>query len=169
MRDRSGVRRFVGEGLQKLVALADSSPENSVHQAAGARGTPRPAALHPSFRQLDRAVNRSVIGAFGEEDLEEPQPQGRHHRSVQPAGPAARKLARQMIARPPPLHGPVSEALGLSALAPLQGVPPGRGRKRPVGPRVVLEHPPQDLEGSPARRRRRRAQEANRGEGLPRR
>ena len=169
MGDRGCGRGLVCQRSQELLALARGAAEHSIHQA-GRTGRPLwAAALHPALRELDRAVDRRVVRAFREQKLEQTQAKRGGDRRVEAPGRPSGEHGDELIRRAAPLHRPERELLGLGPLAPFERVALGGGRKRAVGPRVVLEHPPQYLESGAARRSRREAQCSRRGDGLPRR
>ena len=104
--------------------------------------------------QLDRLVDGGVVGgAVGEEQLVEPEAQGGEDRRVEQAGGAAGEALDRSVARPPPLHGAVGEALGLGPLAAVEAEALGAGAEGALGVGVLLEGLADRREGERARRR----------------
>ena len=102
--------------------------------------------------ELDRLVHRRVAGNAAEEaELIGAEPQGGENGRIELAHrPLAERLDR-MVERALPLHGAAGELPRQRAVALVEAL---RGSsERAVGVGALLEHAPEHLVGSPARRR----------------
>jgi hypothetical protein len=148
MRHRRRGRVSVSEAAEDLLALARGTPQDGVDE------TGAPAAAARALGEAHCLVHGGMVGiAAGEEQLVDAEAKRREERIVQLARRTAAELRDQVVGRPPALHRAVREGLRLGALAALEPSTLGRGAKRPVRPRPVLEDPPQGLVRDAARRR----------------
>ena len=149
MGDRRGGWIVVAEIAEQLVPLAHGAAQHGVDQTRAAT------AAAAALRQRDGLIDGRVIGAAaGEEELVEAEAERRPKRRVDALDRAAGEERDEVVGGPAPLHGAVGERLRLRSLATLEPEPAGGRTQGPVGPRVLLEDPPQRLERRPPRRSR---------------
>ena len=119
--------------------------------AAAARRLPASLPRDARLRQLDGLVDGGVVGRrAGLEQLEEAESKRGQHRRVQAVGGPAGEQLDQMVGRAAALDRAVGEPLRLGSLPGVEAVPLGGGRECAVRPRVVLEHPAENLVGGAA-------------------
>ena len=155
-RDGGAERRRVVEAAEQRLALGRGAAKDRVHEAGGGPRLRRRAAVatHPRLRELDRLIDGGVVrGRVREADLEQAEPQRGECPGVDRAGAAAGQPGEQGVARPAPLDGAVGEPPALRELAAAELVARSGRAERAVGPRVVLERPPDHLVRGPPRRR----------------
>ena len=143
--ERRLLRRALGERGAQLARAVREAPQDRVRE--------RHRPLQPRAPdELDRLVDRGVAwDAVHERELVRAETErGQDGRVDLPHGALADRLDR-VVERPLPLDRAVREATGERAVAVIQRT--GLGAQDAVGVRVVLEHPPQNGECDPPRRR----------------
>jgi hypothetical protein len=85
-------------------------------------------------------------GVIREHQLVEAEPKGGAKRRIDPRDRTAREQLGEVVGGSAALDRAVGEVLCASSLTPVQPAALGRRAKGAVGPGVVLEGPPQDLE-----------------------
>ena len=136
---------------EQLIALGGGAAQDRVDEAArGSRppGTARPA--HPLLGELDRLVDRGVIGRLGEQQLVEAEPQRGERGSVDSAAAAPGERGDDVVGGRAPLDRSVGEPPRLRQLAAVERGAARRRCERAVGPGPVLERSAEDLVGERA-------------------
>ena len=113
---------------EQLLALGRRAAQDRVDEARGGAGAGvgHPAAAGPLLRELDRLVDRRVVGRLGIEELVEAEAQRRERGVVDLAATASGEDADQVVARRAALDRAVGEPARLRAVAALEALA-GRG------------------------------------------
>jgi hypothetical protein len=139
---RGGRRPVVRQRADQGGRLARGPAQDRVDQ-------PRPAA-RVLLGQLHRLTHRGVCGhAVEVGELEDPEPQRRQHRGLEPLGRATGEPLDHVVERGPALDRAVGEPRREREVARVQLQPLGLPAEGAIGPCAVLEDAAQDRVGAP--------------------
>ncbi len=133
--------------LGRRVAERGQPPRAFARGAAQHRVDELGAAGRLALDELDALADRGVRGdAVEEQQLEEAQAQTGQDGRLEASRRAPGQDLGERVERGAPLDGAIAQLHGQRALATVQAQPLRLPVERPVGPRVLLEDPPQDGE-----------------------